>query len=48
MPGVAGGLTYPVAIVCGITPTEAGYKVYRIALQPATGVKEAEILVPYS
>lgn len=31
--------------MCGITPTEAGYKAYRIAPQP-TGVKEAEILVP--
>jgi alpha-L-rhamnosidase len=40
-----GGLTILSQYVCGITPTEAGYKAYRIAPQP-TGVKEAEILVP--
>ena len=31
MPGVGGGLTILSQYVCGITPTEAGYKVYRIA-----------------
>ena len=45
MPGVAAVVTILSQYVCGITPTEAGYKAYRIAPQP-TGVKEAEILVP--
>lgn len=40
-----GGLTILSQYVCGVAPTEVGYKAYRIAPQP-TGLKEAETLVP--